>query len=274
MNDLTNIAVVTFNDDYSELWCNECAAGFEGQAGVTIERRHTWENNESDTPNHCPNCHVLLEQTLTDYGLDYVAEHVLEDLSEGNNIAVDPDSTVGEWHAAYGEEVKAHLVGSDSVTLDAILDYATVERHYLAAMLWTGTLDYMTNTHEFGGEPLVSDSTLDSVTSAEDLSTEIRQRATEDVTAFIDAIGEWLHYFPNWQDLTAEQLGHDFSLTRNHHGAGFWDRGYGELGQWLTRWAESFGSASLYGAIVLIDPASESLERSNLDMSTLQVWSD
>jgi hypothetical protein len=25
---------------------------------------------------------------------------------------------------------------------------------------------------------------------------------------------------------TPEQNGHDFWLTRNHHGAGFWDRGY------------------------------------------------
>jgi hypothetical protein len=30
------------------------------------------------------------------------------------------------------------------------------------------------------------------------------------------------------------QFGHDFVLTANHHGAGFWDRGYGALGDRLT----------------------------------------
>ena len=29
-----------------------------------------------------------------------------------------------------------------------------------------------------------------------------------------------------WGGITPEQAGHDFVLTRNHHGAGFWDRSY------------------------------------------------
>ena len=46
---------------------------------------------------------------------------------------------------------------------------------------------------------------------------------------------------------TAEQmLGHDFWLTRNGHGAGFWDRGLGELGQKLTDACKTFGSMDLY----------------------------
>lgn len=31
-----------------------------------------------------------------------------------------------------------------------------------------------------------------------------------------------------------EQCGHDFWLTRNGHGAGFWDRGLGDIGEMLT----------------------------------------
>ena len=43
-----------------------------------------------------------------------------------------------------------------------------------------------------------------------------------------------------------EQNGHDFWLTRNHHGAGFWDRGYPEsIGEALTRAAHGFGEVSL-----------------------------
>ena len=36
------------------------------------------------------------------------------------------------------------------------------------------------------------------------------------------------------------QHGHDFFLTRNGHGAGFWDRGYGANGDILTKLSESF----------------------------------
>lgn len=51
---------------------------------------------------------------------------------------------------------------------------------------------------------------------------------TEAVTAFIA---------DNWQDvvgLDASQTGHDFILTANGHGCGFWDRGLGEIGDRLT----------------------------------------
>lgn len=39
-----------------------------------------------------------------------------------------------------------------------------------------------------------------------------------------------------------EQIGHDFTLTRNHEGAGFWDRGLGEVGDLLTAACRPFGT--------------------------------
>lgn len=51
---------------------------------------------------------------------------------------------------------------------------------------------------------------------------------------------------------TLEQHGHDFWLSRNSHGAGFWDRGYGEVGIQLTRAAKAYGSID-----VLVDTAGE-----------------
>lgn len=46
---------------------------------------------------------------------------------------------------------------------------------------------------------------------------------------------------------SAEQCGHDFWLTRNGHGVGFWDRGYPvALGDALTRAARIAGSRDLY----------------------------
>ncbi|HEX3825687.1 MAG TPA: hypothetical protein VHV82_00315 [Sporichthyaceae bacterium] len=40
--------------------------------------------------------------------------------------------------------------------------------------------------------------------------------------------------------------GGDFWLTRNRHGAGFWDRGLGELGDKLTAAAHPYGSCELH----------------------------
>ena len=40
--------------------------------------------------------------------------------------------------------------------------------------------------------------------------------------------------------------GHDLALTRNRHGAGYWDRGMGMLGEALTVIAQTYGDRDLY----------------------------
>lgn len=40
--------------------------------------------------------------------------------------------------------------------------------------------------------------------------------------------------------------GHDFYLTRNGHGAGFWDRGIGKIGEALTKAAAAEGNDDWY----------------------------
>jgi hypothetical protein len=47
-------------------------------------------------------------------------------------------------------------------------------------------------------------------------------------------------------DMSEEQVGHDFWLTRNGHGAGFWDRGLDELGDQLTAAAKAYSTSDLY----------------------------
>jgi hypothetical protein len=42
-----------------------------------------------------------------------------------------------------------------------------------------------------------------------------------------------------------DYAGHDFALTRNGHGAGYWDRGLGMLGEALTQMARPYGSRYL-----------------------------
>ena len=52
-----------------------------------------------------------------------------------------------------------------------------------------------------------------------------------------------LHF---WADnLGAEQIGHDLWLTMNGHGAGFWDRGKGAIGDRLSSAAKRYGSRSV-----------------------------
>ncbi|MDE2021148.1 MAG: hypothetical protein KGJ13_12500 [Patescibacteria group bacterium] len=43
-----------------------------------------------------------------------------------------------------------------------------------------------------------------------------------------------------------EQAGHDFWLTRNGHGAGFWDGDWPENGDLLTQASKSYGECDLY----------------------------
>lgn len=66
---------------------------------------------------------------------------------------------------------------------------------------------------------------------------EVAEILTEMVTAFVT---------DNYQtlvkaDVGATQAGHDFILTANHHGAGFWDRGLGDAGDTLTEAAHPYG---------------------------------
>lgn len=44
-----------------------------------------------------------------------------------------------------------------------------------------------------------------------------------------------------------ERAGADFWLTRNHHGAGFWD-GNWERGDELTKWAHTYGGVDILPA--------------------------
>lgn len=45
---------------------------------------------------------------------------------------------------------------------------------------------------------------------------------------------------------TLDQVAHDFILTRNSHGAGFWDRGAGDVGERLSDMARPYGEQDVY----------------------------
>lgn len=85
-----------------------------------------------------------------------------------------------------------------------------------------------------GGEP------LDTNYSVEDIDPKCLASMVKDCADFQEAQAELL------EGMDPEQAGHDFWLTRNRHGAGFWDRGLGELGDALTKASELYGSMDLY----------------------------
>lgn len=111
---------------------------------------------------------------------------------------------------------------------------------YVECALWSSidTRSYERDGVWIDEEPVPFDSWADET----DLSDECRLEFTADCAAFLRD-----HYTDEVAALwDIGQFGHDFWLTRNHHGAGFWDRGHGDIGRKLTEAAHVYGEVSLY----------------------------
>jgi hypothetical protein len=83
---------------------------------------------------------------------------------------------------------------------------------------------------------------LDQDYGIEDIHPTATASLIEDLRAFIEANADDI----DASGLTGEAVGHDFWLTRNRHGAGFWDRGLGEVGERLTAATRPYGEIDLY----------------------------
>lgn len=99
---------------------------------------------------------------------------------------------------------------------------------YFEAALWS--------SEDENSEPLDSGRDIDDIHPIE------RRKAIRDCLLFIDANDTLLR-----KAGSAAQNGHDYWLTRNCHGAGFWDRGYdARVSKALTDAAHTDGSRDLY----------------------------
>jgi hypothetical protein len=97
---------------------------------------------------------------------------------------------------------------------------------YIEAALWSSTDD--------------DDVPLDKNNDIGDIAPQTLRRMVADALKFQS---------DNWDDISAdlEGAGCDFWLTRNGHGAGFWDGGWEEeAGKRLTAASEEFGEFNLY----------------------------
>lgn len=123
----------------------------------------------------------------------------------------------------------AFRVTEDGVTMRACISgLDAFTSAYLECALWTST-----------GE---DDQPLEDTCGIDDCSLETLQGAIDDCEAFQrDNAADLLE-----SDLSDELAGHDFWLTRNGHGAGFWDRGLGAVGDRLSKACEAYGTVDLY----------------------------
>ena len=97
---------------------------------------------------------------------------------------------------------------------------------YINTALWSSI--------DCGGAP------LDKNYDYHDVDSAVIEQAKRDIAFFCLEAGELL------DELEDSQVAHDLWLTRNRHGAGFWDRGLGEVGQKLTQIAQFMGAVDLY----------------------------
>lgn len=102
---------------------------------------------------------------------------------------------------------------------------------YLICALWSSTDD--------AGDP------LDDNYSVDDVSEALRTSSTEECRDFFDANAELLAIALEKFAFGSSSAGNDFWLTRNGHGAGFWDRGLGDVGDRLSEASKVYGGVDL-----------------------------
>lgn len=123
---------------------------------------------------------------------------------------------------------------------------------YVDCALWSSSCNSTADhDHAHPDRPEDCDVPLDDIgydSSHLDPQTALEMRA--DVRGWLTFV---LEHRPDALDTwDAGQFGHDFWLTRNGYGTGYWDRYYGDgdprtaQGRWLTDHCKPYGSAYLY----------------------------
>lgn len=134
-----------------------------------------------------------------------------------------------------------HNTGTYQGPLETKIVVSDVVNAALVALIWSES-----RTDEEGNDL----GNYDDDYGPEDATQELAQRIADELeTVPTDLLDEYL------VKGTADQFGHDMTLTRNGHGAGFWDRGLGELGDKLTDWAKTLSEINAFDDFVSDVPA-------------------
>lgn len=161
------------------------------------------------------------------FSVDHAVEH------EGYDIVLVKDGKVAYSYKQAAQERKGRLGTMERGDLKArsehpIPVWPEFVDAYLAAALWASAAK--------------DEEQLDAKYTIEDFTQEAVDRAVQDANDFIRQNRLILKQAsPN-----KAQHGHDFFLTRNLHGAGFRDHGYGPIGERLANAARAFGPINAY----------------------------
>lgn len=218
----------------ADLWCDSCGEAINRLASSQsdnpdVERAEYVgeDTGESDSPCHCGSHEdcleaetlpsgrkigALLSTSLTSYGIEYVKEAV----ADGGEVSE-------FWRQAF-DWIDFPIPPCPEEFFNA----------YVECALWS--------TCEYDDEGNYREPLEDNY-GTEDIAEETLKEMRADCDAF-------------WQDnlechSNPEQAGHDFWLTRNRHGAGFWDRSPETYpddpdGKKLTDSSHAYGSVDLY----------------------------
>lgn len=126
-------------------------------------------------------------------------------------------------------KVASKKTASTVESMDSILN------DYLVAALWASTISGADDSEREG-------TSFDEDYTVDDFSPEAVRIAKKVIEDFMSKATPLIEA----SDVEMESIGHDLWLTRNGHGAGFWARDYGELGDQLTELAEKYYSVYLF----------------------------
>jgi hypothetical protein len=89
---------------------------------------------------------------------------------------------------------------------------------------------------------------LDKDYNSENLAPELKEHVEKECAQFIEQNEDLLEQYMHALGVEASYAGHDFWLTRNRHGAGFWDKTYDDttIGERLTEAAHNFKEEDWY----------------------------
>ncbi len=146
-----------------------------------------------------------------------------EIIDEGDVVPIPANTKpVDAMTRVRGGEVRQIIRRPDMASLDEFT------QGYIACALW------------------LADEELEVEAVYDELAPQAIESMVEDCRSFQEENGDALRVACNRHDDSEQRAGHDFWLTRNGHGAGYWDRGLGNAGEALSEAAKRCGETDLY----------------------------
>lgn len=156
--------------------------------------------------------------------------------------------TNGVTPSSDGIEFRIIDAKQEAVAISRVPHLGAFLKGYIEAALWADCMPFTDGMSDEdrdraetgGGENLIPRPGAEDKMARESQMLDFIDGSENDLQTYVDILvnERGLDRAEAW-----EYAGHDFWLTRVGHGAGFWDRGMGELGDRLTDACKPYGSA-------------------------------